>query len=85
MLVHNKNYGDVIKPGTLSDVEVRQVFQEIKKPISIQHPFAEIEIVAWDSLMTILISKNDDIVRRIKKNNILVGRFWEIIYTCKVG
>lgn len=40
-----------------------------KNPISIQHSCAEIEIVAWDGSMTILISKNDDIIDRIKNSN----------------
>lgn len=44
-------------------------------PISIQHPFAEIEIVAWDSSMTIIISKNDDIVEKLKNNNTLTEDF----------
>lgn len=39
-----------------------------KNPVSLQHPFAEIEIVAWDSSMTIVISKNDDIIEKLKKN-----------------
>ena len=34
-----------------------------------QHSCAEIEIVAWDGSMTILISKNDDIIDRIKNSN----------------
>ncbi len=40
-----------------------------KNPISMQHPLAEIEIVAWDSSLTILISKNDTIVDEFKRRN----------------
>lgn len=39
------------------------------KPISVQHPLAELEITAWDSSMTIFISKRDDIVDTLQKNN----------------
>ena len=42
-----------------------------KNPISIQHPLAEIEIVAWDSSLTIIISKNDNIIEKFMKRNIL--------------
>lgn len=38
-----------------------------KNPVTIQHPLAEIEIVSLDSSMTILISKNDNIVDMFKK------------------
>lgn len=33
-----------------------------KNPISIQHPLAEMEIVAWDSGLVLLISKNEEII-----------------------
>lgn len=33
-----------------------------KNPLSIQHPFANIEIVPWDSSLTLLLSKNKSIV-----------------------
>ena len=39
-----------------------------KNPLSIQHPLAEIEIVAWDSTLTLLISKDDEIVDIFMKN-----------------
>lgn len=32
--------------------------------VGIQHPLAEVEIVAWDSSLTLLISKNDNIVKK---------------------
>lgn len=41
-------------------------------PVCIQHPLAEIEIIAWDSSMTIFISKEDYIVDLLQKNNKLV-------------
>lgn len=40
-----------------------------KNPITILHPYAEIEIVAWDSSMTIFISKKDEIVELLQRNN----------------
>lgn len=42
-----------------------------RNPVGIQHPFAEIEIVAWDSSMTVFISKEDSIVDMLRKNNTL--------------
>ena len=42
-----------------------------QNPISIQHPFAEIEIIAWDSSMTVVISKNDDIVDLLSKDYLI--------------
>lgn len=43
-----------------------------KNPISLQHPLSVMEIVAWDSAMTIFISKNNDIVEKIAISNPLV-------------
>lgn len=40
-----------------------------ENPISIQHPLAEIEIIAWDSSMTIIISKNTSIINIFKMKN----------------
>lgn len=34
--------------------------------VGIQHPLADIEIVAWDSSLTMFISKNDDLVNKYK-------------------
>lgn len=34
-----------------------------QKELSIQHPLAELEIVAWDSSITIFISKRESLVR----------------------
>lgn len=34
-----------------------------KNPISIQHPMADIEIVAWDSALTLLISRDEAIAQ----------------------
>ena len=33
-----------------------------RNPISIQHPLAEIEIIAWDSSISLIISKNDEVI-----------------------
>lgn len=33
-----------------------------KNPITIQHPLAEVELVAWDSACTMIISKNEKMV-----------------------
>ncbi|MBQ9746809.1 MAG: hypothetical protein IJW21_08315 [Clostridia bacterium] len=39
-----------------------------ENPISLQHPLAEVEIVPWDSTITLLISKNIEIVDSFKRN-----------------
>ena len=35
-------------------------------PVKIQHPMADIEIIAWDSSATVVIAKDDELIRRIK-------------------
>lgn len=42
-----------------------------QNPVSIQHPLAEIEIIAWDSSMTVVISRNDDIVDLLSKDYLM--------------
>ncbi len=37
-----------------------------KNPISIQHPLAEIEIVAWDGISTLLFAKEQNIVNSFR-------------------
>lgn len=37
-------------------------------PASIQHPLATIEIIAWDSSLTVIICKDENIIEKIKKN-----------------
>ena len=37
-----------------------------KNPVSIQHPLAELEIVAWDSTLTLLISRDEAIVQAFR-------------------
>lgn len=44
----------------------REIWQN---PVSIQHPLAEIEIIAWDSSATVFISKEDRIVDLLRQNN----------------
>ncbi len=39
------------------------------KPLSMQHPLSEIELIAWDSSMTVLICRNDKLID-IFMNNI---------------
>lgn len=39
-----------------------------KNPISIQNPLASVEIVPWDSSLTLIISKDDNIVNNFLKN-----------------
>lgn len=34
-----------------------------RNPVSIQHPLATVEIVPWDSSLTLLISKKEDLVK----------------------
>lgn len=36
--------------------------------VGIQHPLAEVEIVAWDSSLTLLISKDDKLVQKFRSN-----------------
>lgn len=36
--------------------------------VGIQHPLAEVEIVAWDSSLTLLISKDDNLVQKFRSN-----------------
>ena len=43
-----------------------------QNPISMQHPLSIMEIIAWDSSMTIFISKRDDIMERMVKSNLLM-------------
>ena len=43
-----------------------------QNPISMQHPLSIMEIIAWDSSMTIFISKSDDIIERMVKSNLLM-------------
>jgi len=38
-----------------------------KNPVSIQHPLADIEIVPWDSSLTLIISKDDGIINNFRK------------------
>lgn len=38
-----------------------------EKPLTLQHPLAHIEIVPWDSSLTLLLSDNKEIVDRFKK------------------
>ena len=38
-----------------------------KEELSIQHPLASVELVAWDVRLTLLISKNEDIVNRFRE------------------
>lgn len=38
-----------------------------KSPISLQHPYAEIEIVPWDSTLVLVISKDKKIVDRFRQ------------------
>ena len=35
------------------------------RPITLQHPLAELELIAWDSTETVLISKDDTIAERL--------------------
>lgn len=43
-----------------------------QNPISLQHPFSVIEIIAWDSSMTIVITEFDDIIEKLEKSNPIV-------------
>ena len=39
-----------------------------KETLSIQHPLASVELVAWDGYLTLFISKDEDIVNCFKKS-----------------
>lgn len=43
-----------------------------KNPVSIQHPLAEIEIIPWDSSLTVITSKRNDIIDLLQSNGILM-------------
>ncbi len=43
-----------------------RIFQN---PVSIQHPLAAMEIIAWDSSMTIIVSRNDSVAEKILASN----------------
>lgn len=38
-----------------------------ENPLSIQHPLADIEIVAWDSALTLVLSRDKEIINRFRK------------------
>lgn len=39
-----------------------------KKPLSLQHPLASTEIIAWDSSMTVIISKENNVISTLRAN-----------------
>ena len=39
-----------------------------QNPISMQHPLSVMEIIAWDSSMTVVISKCDDVINQLKSD-----------------
>lgn len=41
-----------------------------KNPISIQHPLAVIEMIAWDSSAAVFISKNDNLVAKLSATHL---------------
>ena len=41
-----------------------------KNPVSIQHPLAELEIVAWDGTLLLDISKDENVIETIKKKEV---------------
>lgn len=43
-----------------------------QNPISMQHPLSVMEIIAWDSSMTVFISRCNDIVEKLAVSNPLV-------------
>lgn len=40
-----------------------------KNPLKLQHPLAEIEMIAWDGMVTICLSKNDYIIDLIREKS----------------
>lgn len=64
--------------GFKKDIELKEVLQQElpyangyngfwNNPITIQHKLADIEIVAWDGLCSLFISKNENIIKYISK------------------
>ena len=39
-----------------------------KDNVGIQHPLAQVELVAWDSSLTLLISKDDSLIQKFRSN-----------------
>ena len=39
-----------------------------KMPLSLQHPLSSIEIIAWDSSLTVIISKDEAVISTLMKN-----------------
>jgi len=37
-----------------------------KNPVTIQHPLADVEIVPWDSSLTLIISKDDSVINNFR-------------------
>ncbi len=53
-----------------SDLPRAEGYERIwQNPICIQHPLAEIEIIAWDSSMTLIICKDDSLIKLLRENN----------------
>lgn len=59
---------EVLKYKLPNAMENDRIWQN---PISMQHPLSLMEIIAWDSSMTVFISRSDDIIDRIVKSNFL--------------
>ncbi len=39
-----------------------------KNPISIQHPLADMEIAAWDGILILFISKENEVIEKVMKD-----------------
>lgn len=55
----------ILEKGEQYYTNMVNVFNSIDN-VGIQHPLAEVEIVAWDSSLTLLISKDDNLVQRFR-------------------
>ena len=44
-----------------------------ENPITVQHPLAIIEVVAWDGSIILVISENNEIVNTLIENNVFVN------------
>ncbi len=54
-----------------------------KTPLTLQHPLAKVEIVPWDSSLTLILSEDEEIVRDFRRNcpssedlAEYIARFW---------
>ena len=60
--------GALLRKGEAGYTYLRKIFTNMDhfQKISIQHPLATVELVAWDSSLTLFISKEDTLVEKFR-------------------